>query len=106
MLALGGIHFESQADRTCDEVHVGRGVRREDTRIVPRFLAWAVEWMEVPLTETGKGGRGAGKAWVGKQEPHFGLVQFKSLLDIQVTLSRRQMDLWVSSSAERSALES
>lgn len=78
----------------------------EWTRIVPRFLAWAVGWMEMPFTEIGKRVRKAGKARVGKQQPGLGLVQFESLLDFQVTLSRRQMDLCVSSSAKRSALES
>lgn len=32
--------------------------------------------MVVPFTEMGKGSGGAGKEWVGNQEPHFGLVQF------------------------------
>lgn len=78
MLASGCIHFQRKADRTCDEVHVGSGVRGEAT-IVPKFLVWAVGGMEVSFTEIGKGGRRAGKEWVGKQEPCFGLVQFKSL---------------------------
>lgn len=39
----------------------------ERTRIVPRFLAWAVGWMEVPFTEIGKHVRKAEKAGeVGK----------------------------------------
>lgn len=50
-------------------------------------------WMVVPFTEMGKGGGGAGKEWVGHQEPRFGLVQFESLLDIEVKMSKRQLDL-------------
>lgn len=49
----------------------------------------------VPFTEMGKGGggAGAGKEWVGHQEPCFGLVQCESLLDMEVKMSRRQLDL-------------
>lgn len=47
----------------------------------------------MPFTETGKGWGGAGKQWVGNQEPCFGLVQFESLLDTEVKMSRRQLDL-------------
>lgn len=52
-----------------------------------------VVWMVVPFTEMGKGSGGAGKEWVGNQEPRFGLVQFKSVLGIKVKMSRRQLDL-------------
>lgn len=49
--------------------------------------------MAMPFTEMGKGEEGAGEEWVGNQEPCFGLVQSESLLDIQVKMARKQLDL-------------
>lgn len=46
----------------------------------------------VPFTEMGKGRGGAGEEWVGHEEPRFGLVQCESLLDIEVKMTRRQLD--------------
>lgn len=63
--------------------------RREETEIMPRFLARAAGKMELPFTET--------KAWrradLGKTKI-FISVKFKTSLSIQMTRSSRQFSKW------------
>lgn len=71
--------------------------------MITKFLAWTTGWMEMTSTEIGKDVGAAGLGW-DMRDLVWDMLNLSCLLDIQVEMASRQLDMQVWTAGERTDL--